>query len=131
MAEASVLSLKPKRKDINKYRELDDEWYSLGVELEIDDDDLDELSNKYSDPHMRLIKMFGVWLEKGENPTYKKLIEALVEIDKKDIAQSICTKLGKYISNNLINYRVVDLNNPYPIHEQAALASCPGEKERA
>ena len=109
MAEASILSLKPKRKDINKYRELDIEWYSLGTELEVEDEELDELKEKYSDdPHMRLIKMFGIWLEKGENPTYRKLIEALMEIDKKDIAQSICTKLGKYISiNSSINCHVL------------------------
>ena len=98
MAEALILSSKPKLKDINKYRELDKEWYSLGIELEIDDKELDNLGEKYSDdPHKRLIKMFGVWLEKGENPTYRKLIETLVEIDKKDVAQSICTKLGKYV----------------------------------
>ena len=96
MAEAGILSLKPKLKDINKYSELDEKWYSLGIELEINDKELDSLEEKYSDLHRRLIKMFGVWLEKGENPTYRKLIEALVEIDKKDIAQSICTKLGKY-----------------------------------
>ena len=100
MAEASILTLKPKRKDINKYSELDEKWYLLGVELDVDDEELDDLKEKYSDPHKRLLKMFGVWLEKGENPTYRKLIEALVEIDKKDIAQSICTKLGKYISKH-------------------------------
>ena len=95
MAEASRLSTKPKRKDINKFSELDEKWYSLGTELEIDDDDLDELKEKYSDdPHMRLIKMFGVWLEKGENPTYRKLIKALVNIDKRSVAESICTQLG-------------------------------------
>ena len=102
MAEASILSMKPKRKDINKYSELDEKWYLFGIELDVDDEELDDLEEKYSDPHKRLLKMFGVWLEKGENPTYRKLIEALVEIDKKDIAQSICTKLGtcKYISIN-------------------------------
>ena len=96
MAEASILSSKPKRKDINKYSELDEKWYTLGTELEIDDEELDSLEEKYSDPHKRLIKMFGVWLEKGESPTYRKLLEALVGIDKKDFAQSICTQLGKY-----------------------------------
>ena len=100
MAEASILSMKPKRKDINKYSELDEKWYLFGIELDVDDEELDDLEEKYSDPHKRLLKMFGVYLEKGENPTYRKLIEALVEIDKKDIAQSICTKLGKYISIN-------------------------------
>ena len=98
MAEASILSSKPKLKDINKYQELHDKWYSLGIELEMDYKELDDLAQRDSDPYRRLIKMFGVWLEKGENPTYRKLLEALVEINKKDVAQSIYTKLGKYTS---------------------------------
>ena len=43
MAEAMILSSKPKCKDINKYHELDDEWYSLGVELDIEDEESDDL----------------------------------------------------------------------------------------
>ena len=98
MAEASILSSKPKRKDINKYSELDEKWYTLGTELEIEDEELDKLRKEYSDDsHMRLIKMFGVWLEKGENPTYRKLLKALVSIRIKDIAQSLCADLCKYI----------------------------------
>ena len=96
MAEASILSSKPKRKDINKYRELDEEWYSLGTELEIEDEELENTEKQYStDPHRRMIKVFGVWLEKGENPTYGKLLKALVNVDKKDVAQSLCMDLGK------------------------------------
>ena len=98
MAEASILSSKPKRKDINKYSELHEKWYMLGTELEIDDEKLDGLREKYSDdPHMRMIKMFGVWLEKGENPTYRKLLKALVNIGKRDVAESICTEIGRCI----------------------------------
>ena len=96
-AEASILSSKPKRKDINKYRELDNEWYSLGTELEIDDEELDELGGKYSDLHMRMIKVFGVWLEKGKNPTYRELLKALVNIGKTDVAESIRTELGRCV----------------------------------
>ena len=97
MAEALILSSKPKCKDINKYRELDDECYSLGIELDIDDKELDNLEEKYSDPHKRLLKIFGMWLEKGENPTYMQLLKALVNIRKKDTAQSLCMDLGKYL----------------------------------
>jgi hypothetical protein len=93
MAEAVTLSPKPKLKDINRYRELDDEYYFLGIELEIDDKQLDNLEEKYSDPHKRLIKMFGMWLEKGGTPTYRKLVEAIVEIGKRDVAESMCTRL--------------------------------------
>ena len=96
MAEASILSSKSKLKDINKYRELDEEWYSLGIELEMDDEQLDDLEERHSDPHRRLIKMFGVWLEKAENPTYRKLLKALVSIGKSDVAESICTEKGRY-----------------------------------
>ena len=49
--------------------ELDEKWYSFGVELNVEDEELDNLE-KHSDPHKRLIKMFSMWLEKGENPTY-------------------------------------------------------------
>ena len=95
MEEESILLSKPKRKDINKYSELDKKWYSLGTELEIDDEKLDQLEEKYSDPHKRVIKVFGVWLEKGENPTYRKLFKALVNVGKRDVAESICTEIGK------------------------------------
>ena len=95
--EASILLSKPKRKDINKYSELDEKlWYALGTELEIDDEELDDLEEKYKDdPHKRLLKMFGVWLKKGENPTYRKLLKALVNIGKRDVAESICTEIGR------------------------------------
>ena len=96
MAEASILSSKPKRKDINKYRELDNEYYSLGIELEIDDEELDNLE-KHTDPHKRLLKMFGVWLEKGVNPTYKQLLKALVNIGKRNVAESICSEIGRCV----------------------------------
>ena len=97
MAEASILSLKPKLKDINKYREL---------ELEMDDEELEELEQKYSDPHRRMVKIFDIWLKKGENPTYRKLIKALVDIDKKDVAQSLCTDLGEYNFINMLCDRI-------------------------
>ena len=98
MAEAdfrSILLSKPKLKTLNKYHDLNNEWYFLGAELEVDTEELNKIEKEYSDDRMRMIKMFGVWLEKGENPTYRKLIKTLVEIDKKDIAKSICTGLGK------------------------------------
>jgi hypothetical protein len=99
MAEAdftSILSSKPKHKILNKYHDLHKKWYVLGVELEIDNKNLKDVEDKYSDDTVRMLQMFGIWLEKGENPTYRTLLKALVDIDKKDIAQSICTDLGKY-----------------------------------
>ena len=92
----SILSSKPKLSTLIKYHDLNKEWYFLGAILEVDSEELNKIEDKYSDDRMRMVKMFGVWLEKGENPTYGKLLKALVDIDKEDIAQSICTGLGKY-----------------------------------
>ena len=92
----SILSSKPKLSTLNKYHDLNKEWYLLGAILEVDSEELNKIEDKYSDDHVRMVKVFGVWLEKEENPTYRKLLKALVDIDKKDIAQSICTDLGKY-----------------------------------
>ena len=92
----SILSSKPKLSTLIKYHDLNEEWYFLGAILEVDSEELNKIEDKYSNDRMRMVKMFGVWLEKGENPTYGKLLKALVDINKKDIAQSICTGLGKY-----------------------------------
>ena len=94
----SILSSKPKLKILNKYRDLHKEWYFLGAELEVDDEDLNKIEDKYSDDRMRMMKVFGVWLEKGENPTHRQLLQALVDIDERDIAQSICKDLGKSVN---------------------------------
>jgi hypothetical protein len=98
----SILSSEPKLKTLNKYHIVHKEWYILGAELEIDNQDLKEIEEKYSDDRMRMVRMFSVWLEKGENPTYRTLFKALVDIDKKDIAQLICTDLGKWLPHSAI-----------------------------
>ena len=100
MAEAdfnSILLREPKLKDLNKYRDHAKEWYFLGAGLEVDYKELNKIEEEYSDDAMRMIKMFGVWLENGENPTYWKLINALVDIDRRNIAESLCQQLGKSI----------------------------------
>ena len=91
-----ILLSKPKLSTLIKHHDLNKEWYFLGAILEVDSEELNKVEDKYSDDRMRMIKMFGMWLEEGEDPTYRKLLKALVDIDKRDIAQSICTSLGKY-----------------------------------
>ena len=91
---ASILSSKPKLSTLIKYPYLNEEWYFLGALLEVDSEELNKIEDKYSNDRMRMVKMFGVWLEKMENPTYRKLLKALIDSDKRDIAQSICTGLG-------------------------------------
>ena len=94
----SILLSKPKLKTFNKYHILHKKWYFLGAELEVDTKELNMIRNENNDDSMSMILMFGVWLEKGENPTYRQLLQALVDIDERDIAQSICKDLGKHVS---------------------------------
>ena len=98
---ASILSSKPKLKTLNKYYDLHKEWYFLGAELEVDAKELNKIRNENSDNRMKMILMFDVWLDKGENPTYRQLLRALVDIDKRDVGQSICTDLGKSLVHSI------------------------------
>ena len=100
MAEAkltsdSILSTKPKLKALSKYSDLHKEWYFLGAELEVDTKDLNKIKNENSDDRMRMILMFGVWLEEGEDPNYRKLLKALINIGKGVVAESLRTEIGK------------------------------------
>ena len=92
----SILSSKPKLSALLKYHDLNEEWYLLGAILEVDSEELNRIEEKYNNDRMRMVRMFGVWLENGENPTYRKLLKALVDINKEDIAQLLCEGLGEY-----------------------------------
>ena len=113
MAEAkftsnSILSTKPKLKALSKYPDLHKEWYFLGAELEVDTKELNKIKNENSDDRMRMILMFGVWLEEGEDPTYRKLLKALMNIGNRVVAESMCTEIGRCAwsmhANEIIHY---------------------------
>ena len=96
MAEASKLLGRPRVQDINKYCELAEVWYYFGIQLEVNQTELDNILVKYNSDRMRMIKMFTIWLDSTkEDPTYRKLIKALMDIDKRDIAESLCKDLGE------------------------------------
>ena len=110
----SLLTSKPNIRDLSKYCLVLHKWYLLGIELEIDQDELEKIENNYSDDHMRMIKMFGVWLRTSNSPTYGTLIKALGDIGKRNIAESLCQQLGEShytqahqpISNTCIAYHI-------------------------
>ena len=93
----SLLTIKPSIRDLSKLCSVFHKWYVLGIELEIDQEELEKLEEKYSDDHMRAIKMFGIWLRTSNDPTYHTLIKALIDIGKKNTAESLCQKLGESI----------------------------------
>lgn len=62
-------------------------WYSIGIELELDIEELNTIKVKYSDPGECLTEMIQLWLKSNDpSPSWKTLGEAL-ESDPVDEAQ--------------------------------------------
>ena len=40
------------------------------------------------------IKMFGAWLRSDTSASYKKLVKALAAVEKRSIAEAVCTARG-------------------------------------
>ena len=71
-------------------------WYLLGLQLGINEAELDEIEMNYSrNNHMCKVKMFGTWLRVDTSASYTKLVRALVAVGMNYIADKICTERGK------------------------------------
>ena len=71
-------------------------WHRLGLQLKVEHHTLDKIEqNYYDNVHRCRIEMFSEWIKSVDNPTYKKLIEALVVIGEKMLAQETCTTRGE------------------------------------
>ena len=70
-------------------------WYLLGLELGISEDDLEVIEKNYvRDNHMCKVKMFGTWLRVDTSATYSKLARALVAVGCRSTAEVVCTTRG-------------------------------------
>ena len=70
-------------------------WYNLGLQLQVNQEELEKIQSKHpQDDRICQTKMFGVWLREIEHPNYQKLLRALVAIERRDIAMSVCDKEG-------------------------------------
>ena len=84
------------KKDLKKVRDfLYDvrlKWYDIGLELEMDQTELDVIKSKYKDdPNDCLREMVSAWLKSFENPpTWEALAEALSSraVNEKKLAKS-------------------------------------------
>ena len=68
-------------------------WYSLGLELGLPQDTLDvieEDSGRNSNTCKR--KMFSKWLLSNEDASYTSLVDALIAIDSKGVAEEVSQK---------------------------------------
>lgn len=74
-------------------------WYFLGLQLGVSIDELDVIERKHPrDNHMCKIKMFGAWLRSDTSASYKKLVKALAAVEKRSIAEAVCTARGMEVT---------------------------------
>ena len=66
-------SLRDVRGLLNEVRR---KWYSIGIELNLDIEKLDNIESTYKEPERCLIEMIKLWL-KSTNPSWKALADAL------------------------------------------------------
>ena len=88
------ITLEPKLKDVVCIKV--DEWYNLGLQLNIDDGDLEAIKkNNPNDTASCKRDMFRKWLNSTENPSFKQLVDALVAVGELKEATSLSKKYSK------------------------------------
>ena len=71
-------------------------WYSLGLQLDIKDNDLDTIeSNRPQDQEGCKRDMFRTWLNNGPQASYRQLVQALDEMGDVSEADRLCKKYGE------------------------------------
>ena len=70
-----------------------DDWYNLGLQLDVPKDKLREIEDAYPDKPSRCKEeIIYYWLKTGENPSWKSLAAAITNMDLVDIAIQIHEK---------------------------------------
>ena len=90
-----VCTAKPKLRDLI-HLEVTLDWYPLGLMLGLPQHVLDVIEKDHAnDSAMCKRKMFSKWLCSIKDCTYTSLVEALVEIKKKDVAEKVSQQFCK------------------------------------
>ena len=72
------------------------EWYDLGLQLGVEDTDLDVIqSNNPQNLRACRREMFKAWLKMTPTPTYQQLVDALMAVGEVREADTLCKKFGK------------------------------------
>ena len=88
--------VRPKLKDLVLIQTT--EWYDLGLQLGIEDAELEEIqSNNPKSVRTCRREMFRAWLRITSSPSYQQLVEALQRVGETSEAECLCKKYGKMI----------------------------------
>ena len=88
----TLLIVKPKLRDLIRL-EVAPEWFSLGLELGVTENALNIIEKDHEkDVSTCMRKMFSKWLSSTKDPSYSGLVDALIVIKKKDVAEEVSQK---------------------------------------
>ena len=69
-------------------------WYPLGIQFGIPDADLRKIECDYQRTDDRMLHMISKWLRIDEQPSWLKVVRALVAINERHVARNIAEKYG-------------------------------------
>ena len=91
----TCLDEKPELKKIHTLKI--DNWYGVGLELDIESHCLDEIKrNNPQDVYGQKVAMFNKWLNQDINATYGKLAKALLEVGETACAEKLAKDIGQW-----------------------------------
>ena len=115
------------------------DWFGLGLHLDIPPPELYNIKHNITlrSPQEFRTEMFSVWMRKLPEPTWPRVVKALMEIGRERLAHKIALKYGKisllYISISSVYMSLLRDNlhiyNP-PIHCRGSSPIC-GRQEAA
>ena len=72
------------------------QWYDLGLQLGVDDEELKTIQQNYlRDSKACKREMFSAWLRTASSPSYQQLVEALRTVGENKEANHLCERYGK------------------------------------
>ena len=79
----------PTIKELAVFPSLDDAWEDLGTALSINEETLRSISQKFPNLVKKQRELFRAYLKTNPSPTWSDIINALVRINKEDIARKV------------------------------------------
>ena len=76
-------------------------WYPLGIQFGVPHADLMKIECDYQRTDDRMLHMISKWLRIDEQPSWSKVVRALVAINERHVARTIAEKYG-----NNFHYRL-------------------------
>ena len=90
MHECADVSLKLLQNDlVSVWR-----WYPLGIQLGVPEADLRKIECDSQRTDDRMLHMISTWLRIDEQPSWSKVVRALVAINERSVARTIAEKYG-------------------------------------